>query len=143
MARQLSIGLSLFGLVLFTSSPASANDWYPGEVKMNIALDFWIKVYNRSEIAMRGMGPWYTYFPGDDGLMVPPQCNTFPTWPSSFPPPQPQPAKNKVPVMGSIPNYPANPAGLPTGQMVGSGRAPVYQPASYYPTSVPSYWFAR
>jgi len=137
------LGLGLFGLILIFPLNAQANDWCPGKVSMNVALDFWIRVYSKSEMGMQNLDPWYTYFPGGGGMMESPHCNAYPTWPSSFPPPQSQPAQNKTPAFGYNRGYPGNPPGQATGQTAGNGQAPVFQPASYYPTSVPSYWFAR
>jgi hypothetical protein len=92
--------------------------------------------------------PWYLIFPGDPAITEAPQGAMYPTWPGSFPPPQPAWAQQQMTLptatgMAVNQGYQHSPQGQPSAWTTGTGQRPVYQPVSNSSTSVPSYWFAR
>jgi hypothetical protein len=111
---------ALTGAWLTVPSVQAGCDYCPPEMRVGDILK---PLCNCHGAHMQNLAPWYMYFPVQSACMEPSASAMYPTWPSSFPPPQPSPAWQHA---------------MPT-----SGYAPGVQPVSIFRTSMPSYWFAR
>jgi hypothetical protein len=122
MARYWKAGcwLSVLGLAWLTPGSARGfGDHFSPHGKIGARFCAWLEIQH-----VKNHAPWYTYFPSGAATMEGSAGPMYPTWPSSFPPPQSAPALQQM---------------MPTS----SGSPGIYQPVGNFNTSVPSYWFAR
>lgn len=133
--------LSVTGLAWLNAAPAQADGLIPG-VKIDAGVNAWFKIYTPQKMYLKGLAPWYTYFPYDPAMMGPPPGSRYPNWPNPVPPPQPPGAPPIMPPAesGQAPRSPLVPN---PGQTANAWQAPAMQPVGYFHTPVPSYWFAR
>jgi hypothetical protein len=136
--------LGLIGLACISSPTRALGDNCP--LKIDVGVKAWFHVDSTYQQMLQNVAPWYTYFPYDPAVMGAPLGNTYPTWPSSSPPPPNLPAPRPAAAStGASPTYlPALTPDRqsPTSQRTGPGPVQAV-PVSFGTSPVPSYWFPR
>lgn len=130
--------LGLAGLVvLFASGPVAAQ---VPQLKVDCTFKVDVKL---QDPYLQNLAPWWTYFPQDPHLMAAgSRPSVYPSWPQPFPPETPKDGSSMSRPQGQRPPGPMVDRRTPFSPTAQAYPSWV-QPAGYYSTQAPSYWYGR